>query len=66
MNVAYYLFLVLLPCSLILQFLYYLTRSVGGVSNSGIFKMLYYFRLNYISIYFVSSNKWLVVCTKHN
>ena len=46
--------------------IYHLTRSVGDISNSGIFKVFYYFRLNYISIYFVSSNKWLAICTKHN
>ena len=44
-----------LPCSLLLQFLYHLTRSVGDISNGGIFKVFYYFRLNYISIYFVSA-----------
>jgi hypothetical protein len=42
-------------------------RGVGSsTSNSSIFNMLYYFRLNYISRYFISSNKWPSNCTEHN
>jgi Low molecular weight phosphotyrosine protein phosphatase len=35
-------------------------------SGSSIFKMLYYFRLNYICRYFISSYKRFSICTKQN